>query len=371
MIYNDHCLQTWSTKKSTKKFNMHRLFRTQQKWNSSGNFDGKYHKPFVERLDKIYQMNMQQYCPTTNIPAVSPAVSDGCSLSSEELASPRSSQDTSQILHPFQFPWRLHEMLEEADTEGHNSIVSWLPGGKAFKVHEQKAFVGRIMPRYFNQTKYRSFQRQLNVWGFERIQDGPGRGGYTHKWLVRNKPSLCHQMKRERTKGTHKKQNPQGSCVVAPCFISAPKRVSPVPCASSTPDEGPSSRSLLIDQCLVPPLEKPLVQENVLTSSLPDMRDYSMDMIKPVSLVQTPLESSELRKQFPRSFGHSEASKDGSFTAEDLKYVLIGLKWGSSIFTQGGWSRNLDLIDTVFYRKWPIDRTLVYVLKPGRRVLKK
>ena len=98
-------------------------------------------------------------------------------------------------------------MLEAAEADGHGSIVSWLPDQTSFKVHNQAAFVNNILPRYFNQTKYRSFQRQLNVWGYERISDGPGKGGYKHKHFVRNNPSLCHNMKRERTKGTKKRQS--------------------------------------------------------------------------------------------------------------------------------------------------------------------
>ena len=58
------------------------------------------------------------------------------------------------------FPWKLHEMLELADQEGFESIVSWLPNGRSFKVHNPIVFVEKIMPNFFQQTKYKSFQRQ-------------------------------------------------------------------------------------------------------------------------------------------------------------------------------------------------------------------
>jgi hypothetical protein len=99
------------------------------------------------------------------------------------------------------FPWKLHEMLEASEKDGFGSIVSWLPDGKSFKVNIPDLFVASIVSRYFNHTKYRSFQRQLNIWCFERLRDGPGRGGYTHPYLLRGKPSLCqHMTRRQNTK---------------------------------------------------------------------------------------------------------------------------------------------------------------------------
>jgi hypothetical protein len=94
------------------------------------------------------------------------------------------------------FPWKLHEMLEAAEANRFTSVVSWLPDHRSFKVHDKETFVSLIMTRYFDQTKDKSFQRQLNMWGFERHLDGASKGGYTHPCLVRGKPSLCYRMKR-------------------------------------------------------------------------------------------------------------------------------------------------------------------------------
>ena len=58
------------------------------------------------------------------------------------------------------FPWKLHDVLEDAERKGFTNIVSWTMGGRAFKVHNQKDFESKIMTQYFNQTQYKSFQRQ-------------------------------------------------------------------------------------------------------------------------------------------------------------------------------------------------------------------
>jgi hypothetical protein len=45
-----------------------------------------------------------------------------------------------------QFPWKLHEMLDNADVEGFSDIVSWLPGStNSFKVHQPGVFVEGII----------------------------------------------------------------------------------------------------------------------------------------------------------------------------------------------------------------------------------
>jgi hypothetical protein len=58
----------------------------------------------------------------------------------------------------FQFPWKLHDMLDDAAAEGLDSIVSWTDSGRSFRVHKPQKFVESIMCRYFKQTKYKSFQ---------------------------------------------------------------------------------------------------------------------------------------------------------------------------------------------------------------------
>jgi hypothetical protein len=102
-----------------------------------------------------------------------------------------------------QFPWKLHEMLDNADVEGFSDIVSWLPGSmNSFKVHQPRVFVEGTMPRYFKKIKFKSFRRQINMWGFKRIKGGAGKGGYRHPNFIRGMPSLCCMMKRVKIKGT-------------------------------------------------------------------------------------------------------------------------------------------------------------------------
>ena len=56
----------------------------------------------------------------------------------------------------FQFPWKLHDMLDRSTNEGYEDVVSWVEAGEAFRVHVPDVFVDKVMPRFFKQTKYKS-----------------------------------------------------------------------------------------------------------------------------------------------------------------------------------------------------------------------
>ena len=58
------------------------------------------------------------------------------------------------------FPNLLHKLLEDCDRNDESNIISWNAEGNSFKVHNKNVFTERILPRYFRQSKYKSFARQ-------------------------------------------------------------------------------------------------------------------------------------------------------------------------------------------------------------------
>ena len=75
------------------------------------------------------------------------------------------------------FPVKLHRMLSEIDPD----VAGWRPHGRAFRVNNPMEFVENVIPKYgFKQSKMTSFNRQLNLYGFSRIVDGPDDGSYYH-----------------------------------------------------------------------------------------------------------------------------------------------------------------------------------------------
>jgi len=81
--------------------------------------------------------------------------------------------------------------------------VSFCAHGRAFCVYDVELFVAEIVPKYFRQSKWSSFCRQLNLYGFGRIGGGTDAGAYYHELFLRGKPQLSHFMRRVGVPGEH------------------------------------------------------------------------------------------------------------------------------------------------------------------------
>lgn len=100
------------------------------------------------------------------------------------------------------FPAKLHQLLEDAERLNFRHIVSWTDDGRAFQIHDQKEFVSRIMNIYFDQSKFASFRRQLNLYGYNRTRTNNNRNMYFHESFIPGHPKLCEQMFRRCAIGT-------------------------------------------------------------------------------------------------------------------------------------------------------------------------
>lgn len=95
------------------------------------------------------------------------------------------------------FPDKLYRMLMELEAEGRSDVASFLPHGRSFLVHKMDVFLREILPRFFSdQSKWSSFSRQLNLYGFLRCNSGPDCGSYYHELFLLNHPNLCNYMRR-------------------------------------------------------------------------------------------------------------------------------------------------------------------------------
>jgi hypothetical protein len=93
-------------------------------------------------------------------------------------------------------------MLTDCEREGHGRIISWLPCGKGFKVHKPEEFVKTILPTYFNQSKYKSFTRQLYIYGFRMVRMGHTKGAFFHYKFTKDDKSVSLSISRHKLNAT-------------------------------------------------------------------------------------------------------------------------------------------------------------------------
>lgn len=107
------------------------------------------------------------------------------------------------ILISESFPVKLHCLLMDLQLyEGGVDIAAFVPDGAAFSFRDVDRFETEVMRKYFpRMNKFASFQRQLNLYDFQRISDGPSRGAYFHPSFHRDFPHLCREMRRTKIKG--------------------------------------------------------------------------------------------------------------------------------------------------------------------------
>jgi hypothetical protein len=129
------------------------------------------------------------------------------------------------------FPHRLFRMLEEIRQcrPCLSQIVSWHDDcDTAFVIKNLEAFRVEVMPVYFgSQSKFASFQRQLNNYDFHRVQDRRQNGSmiYWHKNFSRTHPHMIQEvvLKKCKTNQKHPSSTPPQlvSAVVLEMLLAA------------------------------------------------------------------------------------------------------------------------------------------------------
>lgn len=95
------------------------------------------------------------------------------------------------------FPSKLFRLLAYVDTqktkgEDLSPICGWDASGRSFQIIQKKKFEEVLLTKFFNTKKYESLRKQLNVWGFKRVNNK----SWYHEMFLRSKPELCKLMKR-------------------------------------------------------------------------------------------------------------------------------------------------------------------------------
>jgi len=97
--------------------------------------------------------------------------------------------------HREMFPVKVYKLLEQSEIDGYSSIVSWLPNGNGFMIHNKKLFERRVLKKYKFRSTFQSFKRQLYAYGFKKIgKRFNDSGAYFHGKFIRGQKDLSSKI---------------------------------------------------------------------------------------------------------------------------------------------------------------------------------
>ncbi|KAK9762578.1 hypothetical protein K7432_011559 [Basidiobolus ranarum] len=99
------------------------------------------------------------------------------------------------------FVLKLYQILSE---QKYTDIIAWEESGTRFIIKDQLTFASKVLPQYYETSKFASFSRQLNIYGFYRVSDQRRTKQcsdtsmiiYSHQHFMRGQPNSLHLIQR-------------------------------------------------------------------------------------------------------------------------------------------------------------------------------
>eukprot|EP00835_Amoeboradix_gromovi_P006484 NODE_771_length_4382_cov_0.329442.p1 type:complete len:301 gc:universal NODE_771_length_4382_cov_0.329442:2701-3603(+) len=91
--------------------------------------------------------------------------------------------------------------------EKDSNYIHWNKDGASFKINDREQFTSQTLPQYFKHNNFASFIRQLNMYGFHKVQHIVGEEWeFTHEYFKRDQPDMMSLITRNQTKSSTNSQ---------------------------------------------------------------------------------------------------------------------------------------------------------------------
>ncbi|PWN44573.1 winged helix DNA-binding domain-containing protein, partial [Ceraceosorus guamensis] len=98
--------------------------------------------------------------------------------------------------------WKVRDLIRWCEPNEYAEVPDEKPG-TAFTVFDMGEFSRNVLPRYFKHANWQSFQRQLNLYGFRKINDqtrstpgNPAVWAFRQKFFRQGNPTLLSAITR-------------------------------------------------------------------------------------------------------------------------------------------------------------------------------
>eukprot|EP00578_Thalassiosira_sp_NH16_P008397 CAMPEP_0181116562 /NCGR_PEP_ID=MMETSP1071-20121207/22023_1 /TAXON_ID=35127 /ORGANISM="Thalassiosira sp., Strain NH16" /LENGTH=558 /DNA_ID=CAMNT_0023200827 /DNA_START=163 /DNA_END=1839 /DNA_ORIENTATION=- len=196
------------------------------------------------------------------------------------------------------FPAKMHAILTNPELA---DVVGWAPHGRSWRILKPRDFEIRVLPKYFEHSKFSSFVRQANGWGFRRMSQGYDKNAYYHEYFLRAMPWLCKKMRRPKVaekKAVDSEMEPDFDAISRQLPVVDRPPTREVLVLQKTIELGPKARMPVLWDTGTPPAPSSPVRmpvEPVVVQNIPEVENFpalnnsrSYGDLKPAALPTNP-----------------------------------------------------------------------------------